>query len=428
MPIYKTVTIDQGYWAYRTVTKYRTERYQTSERYKTKKYYWYRRNGRLVRGSYDVWNTRTVVKTRQVPYTERQKYWVPKIVTEKRLDYYREVEHRDPVYGWREEKQGTRIEEHTKTTRAWAPVGTEVKWELKKDPAPTPTPYNPEPMNTRDPVLEPVPNFIEDPRGWAWTNMLNAGRQNDQIKDVLVGTSDALNTFNNSIGEVVRENTSPAEAAIFSATLATPWPGDEEFATAYIAAKTTLKVLQLGLAATAVYFAGKNMPLPGSRAPNETLLPVPELLPREMPGSIPPPPWNNDPNKQPEDIPPEEIKNLSLKGKIAWITFSMVSVVTAVFTGGKEPGDPDYPLATPLPEPTPTNTPIPSPTPTNTPIPSPTPTNTPIPSPTLTLIPTTTVSPTQTSSPTPTNSPIPTYTVVPTATLDNSVYGEEFPE
>ena len=213
VPVYKTVKVDRGHWAYRTVTKYRTERYRTTERYKTKKYYWYLRNGRLVRGSYDVWKTRTVVKTRKVPYTERQKYWAPKIVTEKRLDYYREVEHRDPVYGWRMEKQGTRIEERTKTTRAWAPVGTETKWELEKDPTPTPprltpTPQNPTPTPTpyptstatplyptpgpsSSPIIEPTSTSTATPSATPDWTQLSTPETDPVLEDIFVG-ADAL--------------------------------------------------------------------------------------------------------------------------------------------------------------------------------------------------------------------------------------------
>ena len=207
VPVYKTVKMDQGHWAYRTVTKYRTERYRTTERYKTTKYYWYRRNGRLVRGSYDVWKTRTVVKTRKVPYTEREKYWVPKIVTEKRLDHYREIEHRDPVYGWREEKQGTRIEEHTKTTRSWAPVGTEIKWELKKNPLPTPTPPNPTPTPTPYPTSTPYPLPVPTPvttptpytEGGSGTTIW------DELMQGIAGTAISIgNTINEKVIEPVK--------------------------------------------------------------------------------------------------------------------------------------------------------------------------------------------------------------------------------
>lgn len=144
-PVYKTVTMDRGHWSYRTVTKYRTERYRTKQRYSVKKTYWYRRNGRLRRGSYSVWKTRTVVKTRRVPYTKREKTWVPKIVREKRLVRTDEIEHRDPVYGWRMEKHGTKIVQCTKSVDAWKQVGLKIEWELKKDPEPTPTPPKPTP-------------------------------------------------------------------------------------------------------------------------------------------------------------------------------------------------------------------------------------------------------------------------------------------
>ncbi|MFV9674880.1 MAG: papain-like cysteine protease family protein [Anaerolineales bacterium] len=139
VPVYKTVTVDRGRWAYRTVKKYRTERYRTSQRYRVKKSYWYRRNGRFYRGTRYVWKTRTVVKTRRVPYTKRERYWVPKIVQEQRFVRNREIEHRDPVYGWRDEKHGTKMASVTKTVPKWMPVGKEEKWELENLPV-TPKP------------------------------------------------------------------------------------------------------------------------------------------------------------------------------------------------------------------------------------------------------------------------------------------------
>ncbi|MFA9402830.1 MAG: papain-like cysteine protease family protein, partial [Anaerolineales bacterium] len=139
VPVYKTVKVDRGRWAYRTVKKYRTERYRTSQRYRVKKSYWYRRNGRFYRGTRYVWKTRTVVKTRRVPYTKRERYWVPKIVQEQRFVRNREIEHRDPVYGWRDEKHGTKMASVTKTVPKWMPVGKEVKWELENLPV-TPKP------------------------------------------------------------------------------------------------------------------------------------------------------------------------------------------------------------------------------------------------------------------------------------------------
>ncbi|MEE8567959.1 MAG: papain-like cysteine protease family protein, partial [Anaerolineales bacterium] len=160
VPVYTTVTVDRGRWAYRTVKKYRTERYRTSQRYRAKKSYWYRRNGRFYRGTRYVWKTRTVVKTRRVPYTKRERYWVPKIVQEQRFVRNREIEHRDPVYGWRDEKHGTKMASVTKTVPKWMPVGKEEKWELEKlpepptTPTPTPTPYNPSPTPT---PLNPTP-------------------------------------------------------------------------------------------------------------------------------------------------------------------------------------------------------------------------------------------------------------------------------
>jgi len=401
IPVYKTVTVDRGHWAYRSVKKYRTERYRTSQRYKVKKSYWYRRRGRLYRGSYTVWKTRTVMKTRKVPYYDRERYWVPKIVTEQRFVRYREIEHRDPVYGWRMEKRGTRTIKKKKIVKAWKPVGTEYKWKLEKLPKP-PVPKS---QVTNDPVLEPVPNFLEDPKGWTWANVVNAGRQDEKVKDVLLGASEAFENFDNGIGEVVRENTSPADAAFLAVTLASPWPGDEEVAAGYIAAKT---IFTVGLAAAATFFAGKNMQLPGSRAPREKLLPQPELSQRTVQGgsSNPPPPWNNDPNKQPEDIPPEEFARLSPFGKAVVIISNLAGIVAEIILGGKKPGDPDYPLATPQPTPTTTNTLTPSPSLTPTTMP----TNTITPTPTSSPTPTQTLTPTLTLTPTPTQTPMPTTT------------------
>ena len=152
VPRYKTVRIDRGHWAYRNVTRYRTERYRTTERYRVRKTYWYRRGGRFYRGTRYEWRKRSVWKSRRVRYTTRERYWVRKIVEEKRLIGYNEIEHRDPVYGWRNEKHGTKMVEVTKTIPKWLPVGTQVKWELEKlpepTPTPTPTPYNPTPTPT----------------------------------------------------------------------------------------------------------------------------------------------------------------------------------------------------------------------------------------------------------------------------------------
>jgi hypothetical protein len=80
------------------------------------------------------------VKTRRVPYTKRERYWVPKIVQEQRFVRNREIEHRDPIYGWRDEKHGTKMASVTKTVPKWMPVGKEEKWELENLPSPTPTP------------------------------------------------------------------------------------------------------------------------------------------------------------------------------------------------------------------------------------------------------------------------------------------------
>jgi hypothetical protein len=203
VPVYKTVKVDRGRWAYRTVTKYRTERYRTRERYRVKKSYWYRVNGRLRRGTRYEWKTRTVVKTRRVRYTERQRYWVPKIVTEQRFVRNRQIEHRDPVYGWREEKRGTKIVERTKTTRAWKPVGTAVKWKLERNskltPTRTPTPYpsstpSPFPNHTPATTPSPYPASMSGPNFW---QELGIGLSGSMVK--------VANTINQKIKDPVKK-------------------------------------------------------------------------------------------------------------------------------------------------------------------------------------------------------------------------------
>ena len=428
VPVYKTVKVDKGHWAYRTITKYRTERIRTKQRYKTKKYYWYRQNGRLRRGSYYVWKTRTVVKTRKVPYTKREKYWVPKIVTEKRLDYYRTIEHRDPVYGWRTEKKGTKIVEQPKITKVWGKVGTETKWKLEKVPVSVSTAatlkFKEEKLlqnqteergvqqskspDDGDPVLEPVPRFFKDPQGWAWANIVNAGRQSRLVENIIVNEANKMENFNNVVGEKVRENTSPADAAFLTFTLATPFPGDEEVAAGYITAKV---LLSLGLSALVTNFAGKQYtPTNKTNYAQQKQDTYKYIQEQQKPPDI-------EPEKPPFDgkfiagtkegikilagmlanAPPWQ-KAIAIITAIPVITMRLFKHVSdkvkpdsyspvSGLSAPETPSPTTRPLTT---TPTPTETLTPTPTPTDTPTSTPSPTFTPLPTETLTPSPSST--------------------------------------
>jgi hypothetical protein len=276
------------------------------------------------------------------------------------------------------------------------------------------------PEDDPDPVLEEVPGLLEDPLGWLQGTLINAGRQNETVKDAIITTSDALETFNESaVAEFLNENTTETDAAILTASVLIPdFPGpfDEGAIALGIGAKAVVKAVGKAavLAGTAFManliaeFARKNTPLPGARAPQDKNLYFPKLLDRTVSGGAPPPPWDNDPNKQPEDIPPKDIKNLSLGGKIAWYTSTLIYLGVQFLTGGKEPGEPGYPVATPTPSPTSTETATPSPSTTQetTVMSTPSSSSTPI------------YTPTETPSPLPSATPAPTE--IPTPTIDVS--------
>jgi len=410
VPVYKTVTVDRGRWAYRTVKKYRTERYRTSQRYRAKKSYWYRRNGRFYRGTRYVWKTRTVVKTRRVSYTKRERYWVPKIVQEQRFVRNREIEHRDPVYGWRDEKHGTKMVSVTKTVSKWMPVGTQVKWELEKLPVPPkPDPdfsHEEELLRNRtenylaqqaaqtsdDPILEPVPSIWSNPGDWLQASLINLGRQNETAQDVMDVTLAPAANWLQTIPDPdqhpflsqVHNNVPKESAFVLAGTLASPIQGDEAIVAIGIGliALTTL---------TISYFAGKNWQPPGSRVPTNNL-PQIEPLKQSLSGGQPPPPWNSDPNKQPEDLPPNEIANLKGIGRVIFY-ISSLAVVFNQLMGEQEGEGRETPLPTPMPTSTPTSTPTLAPTITPTDTPTSTPTSTP------TFTPTSTPTPTSTSAP-----------------------------
>ena len=280
------------------------------------------------------------------------------------------------------------------------------------------------PQDELDPELEEVPGLLEDPLGWLQGTLINAGRQNDTVKDAIVSTGDALNAYNeSSVAGFFRDNTTETDAAFLAGMIAIPdgaGPIDEGAVALGIAGKA-LVVAGVTYAAVALAeFARKNHPLPGARSPQEKKLYFPDLPEKVVTGGgNPPPPWDNDPNKGPEDITSKEIKNLPLRDKIAFITLQLITIGVGIFTGGKEPGDPDYPMPTPEPESTSTQTATPSATvteestktsplsptasETQTPTPSSTPTPTEIPPLTPVEIPT--PSPAETQTPTPTVTP-----------------------
>ena len=99
------------------------------------------------------------------------------------------------------------------------------------------------PQDDPDPVLEDVPGLFEDPLGWFQSSLINAGRQNDNIKNAIIKTNDIVDTFNqSSVAGFFREHTSETDAALMAAAVALPdpfGPVDE----GVVALGITLKVL-----------------------------------------------------------------------------------------------------------------------------------------------------------------------------------------
>jgi hypothetical protein len=161
VPRYRTVRVDQGYWASRKVTRYRRQkyvRYYKTTRTRLKKYY-YRRGRRYSYYTYKTKRT-PVYGYRSVAYgTKTERYWKSKWVTKQVPDGYTSVRKEEPVYEYRMLPTGrTRTEYYTDTERRWGQIGTDIKWELKKDPVPTPTP-TPYPSSTPAPGSVPYPPY-----------------------------------------------------------------------------------------------------------------------------------------------------------------------------------------------------------------------------------------------------------------------------
>jgi hypothetical protein len=179
-------------------------------------------------------------------------------------------------------------------------------------------------------------------------------------------------------------NSVPEEGAVaLAGALATPLQGDE-----------ALVAIGLGLitigAISLNRFAGKNWQPTRKRFPNE-LLPEYKAGGRKVSIDLhdPPqgPPWNPDPNKQPEDIPPNEIKNLKLLGKIVFYISSIAVAVKSTILGEHDPKDLNKTTPTMAPSQTPYSTPTKYTKPTITKIPKSTPTETPTVTPTPTPMP-----------------------------------------
>jgi hypothetical protein len=368
----------------------------------------------------------------------------PHMVERQVIDSWEVVRQVVPKYEWQDVQVGWKTEKVLvpNMVEQRQTDGTEVRWELKRQPTPpttnTPDP-DPEPdfsyeeellrnrtenylaqqaaLSADEPVLEPVPSILEDPLGWLQASLINAGRQDEGTREFLTDTMGpaadwfqtipdeeahpVLGPIHNGLQEVQEESpffatAIPLSIAAVQTTSLTPGPQDDLVAYAGLALTAAAGLGYLGY----LYFAGKNWQPPGSRSPNQQL-PLPELLERTLPGSPPGPPWNPDPNKQPEDIPPEEIANLTGIGKAIVFISSIASIVKNIFMGDSEPGDPNNPLVTPHPDPTPTSTLTATPTLTTTSTPTLTPTAT------ATNTPTATPTNTDTPSPTPSETPTP---------------------
>jgi hypothetical protein len=331
----------------------------------------------------------------------------------------------------------TRTEYYTDTERRWGQIGTEVKWKLEKLPKPTPTPpnsvnrFDPDPVQNQpqndqtdgvsskaksEPVLEPVPNLIDDPKGWAWAKLVNAGRQDENVKDKLVGAGESLESFDNAIGKTVRDNSPPGATEILSAAVVIPGKADDAVVSVLIGAYVLY------------YLASKQYKPPK----------VTNFDQQKMDLNKQTDEFNEPPKSDPDPIPPiyggktlglkEGIDVLakgflSLKGWKLWVAITTaIPVVTAkILMPLYDKLKPDnyklYPelistdTPTPTPSPTETLTPTPSPTETSTPTPTPSPTETPTPTPSPTETPTSTPSPTET--PTSTSIPIDIETTIP---------------
>jgi len=137
---YRTVRVDEGYWSRRKVTKYRSERYVRYYRTtRVRKTRWVRRGWRLVKQTYYVTKRTPVYGTRRKPYTTYERYWKSKWVTKQVSDGYSSVRKEAPVYEYRMLPSGkTKTEYYTKNEKRYAQVGTEIKWQLKKDPTSKP--------------------------------------------------------------------------------------------------------------------------------------------------------------------------------------------------------------------------------------------------------------------------------------------------
>jgi hypothetical protein len=95
-----------------------------------------------------------------------------------------------------------------------------VKWKLEKLPKPAkPEPdYDYElelfknrtenyqaqqskPEDPDEPVLESVPNILEDPLGWFQATLINAGRSNEEVKNTIVDAADAWQDYHEHVNQ-----------------------------------------------------------------------------------------------------------------------------------------------------------------------------------------------------------------------------------
>jgi len=163
VPRYRTVRVDEGRWAWRTVKKTKRERYvryYKTTRTRVKKYY-YRRGRRYSYYTYKTKRTPVYGYRTKTTY-KRERYWASKFVTKRIPDGTRLIRREETVTKWRTVQQGTKRIPMTTTERKWTKVGTEYKWKLEKLPKPTPTP-TPYPSSTPAPGSVPYSPYTPTP-------------------------------------------------------------------------------------------------------------------------------------------------------------------------------------------------------------------------------------------------------------------------
>jgi hypothetical protein len=158
IPIFKTVTVDQGHWAWRKVTRTRTEAYLKAHRT------WYepqevavRYRGDWVRRRRYVRRSVPIYGRRKVEYTTWEQYWVSRPVQKRVIVGYENRVYEEDVYQWKDVQIGTRRVAYPRLVQRKVPVGEQESWVLARVPE-TPTMRPPRTQSpTPEPVVAPVP-------------------------------------------------------------------------------------------------------------------------------------------------------------------------------------------------------------------------------------------------------------------------------